>query len=123
MSFSPRALASWMSQILSGEPLGLGRVATRPNPKGSPDKIWLIQDANALGEKDIQILLKLIENFPGAGICAVLMFDSSQTEVLSVFENNSKINTWVLSLPTAVGKLKTQVLIFELFSKTESTSV
>ncbi len=80
-------------------------VATRPNPKGSPDKIWLIQDANALGEKDIQILLKLIENFPGAGICAVLMFDSSQTEVLSVFENNSKINTWVLSLPTAEQKL------------------
>lgn len=80
-------------------------VATRPNPKGMPDKIWLIQDAKALGEKDIQILLKLIENFPGAGICAVLMFDSSETEVLSVFENNPKINTWYLSLPTPEQKL------------------
>ena len=80
-------------------------VATRPNPKGMPDKIWLIQDAKALGEKDIQILLKLIENFPGAGICAVLMFDSSETEVLSVFENNPKINTWYLSLPTSEQKL------------------
>jgi hypothetical protein len=80
-------------------------VATRPNPKGKPDKIWLIQDAKALGEKDIQILLKLIENFPGAGICAVLMFDSSETEALSIFENNPKINTWVLSLPTPEQKL------------------
>jgi hypothetical protein len=70
-----------------------------------PDNIWLIQDAKALGEKDIQILLKLIENFPGAGICAVLMFDSSETEVLSVFENNPKINTWYLSLPTPEQKL------------------
>ena len=63
-------------------------VATKPNPKGVPDKIWLIQDANALGEKDIQILLKLIENFPGAGICAVLMFETNSNDSLSIFNNN-----------------------------------
>ena len=79
--------------------------ATRPTTKGMPDKIWLIQNANALGEKDIQILLKLIENFPGAGICAVLMFDASETESLPIFDNNPKINTWVLSLPTPEQKL------------------
>jgi septal ring-binding cell division protein DamX len=81
------------------------QVATQPTSKGMPDKIWLIQNANALGEKDIQILLKLIENFPGAGICAVLMFDASETESLPIFDNNPKINTWVLSLPTPEQKL------------------
>jgi hypothetical protein len=81
------------------------QVATRPTTKGMPDTIWLIQNANALGEKDIQILLKLIENFPGAGICAVLMFDASETESLPIFDNNPKINTWVLSLPTPEQKL------------------
>ena len=81
------------------------QVATQPTIKGMPDKIWLIQNANALGEKDIQILLKLIENFPGAGICAVLMFDASETESLPIFDNNPKINTWVLSLPTPEQKL------------------
>lgn len=81
------------------------QVATKPTSKGMPDKIWLIQNANALGEKDIQILLKLIENFPGAGICAVLMFDASETESLPIFDNNPKINTWVLSLPTPEQKL------------------
>ncbi|WP_090129198.1 hypothetical protein [Limnohabitans sp. Rim11] len=81
------------------------QIATQPTSKGLPDKIWLIQNANALGEKDIQILLKLIENFPGAGICAVLMFDASETESLPIFDNNPKINTWVLSLPTPEQKL------------------
>jgi septal ring-binding cell division protein DamX len=80
-------------------------LATRPNPKGMPDKIWLIQDSNALGEKDTQILLKLMENFPGAGICAVLMFDSSQSEALPIFDNNPKLNTWLLNLPTPEQKL------------------
>ena len=80
-------------------------VATKPNLKGVPDKIWLIQDANALGEKDIQILLKLIENFPGSGICAVLMFETRANDTLAIFENNPKINTWLLSLPTPEQKL------------------
>ena len=79
--------------------------ATKPTAKGMPDKIWLIQNANALGEKDIQILLKLMENFPGAGICAVLMFDSSKNESLPIFENNPKLNHWPLSLPTPEQKL------------------
>lgn len=80
-------------------------VATKPKSNAAPHKIWLIQNANALAEKDIQILLKLIENFPGAGICAVLLFDASDTEALSIFDNNPKVNTWVLSLPTPEQKL------------------
>jgi hypothetical protein len=80
-------------------------LATRPNSKGMPDKIWLIQDANALGEKDTQILLKLMENFPGAGICAVLMYDSSENESLPIFDNKPKLTTWPLSLPTPEQKL------------------
>ena len=65
-------------------------VATSAPAIGRPDTIWFIQNANSMEEKDLQILLKLIENFPGAGICAVLMFDSSKTEVLSVFESLQK---------------------------------
>ena len=82
-------------------------VATKPNLKGVPDKIWLIQDANALGEKDIQILLKLIENFPGAGISAILMFETRTNDALAIFESNPKINTWLLNLPTPEQKLNT----------------
>jgi len=80
-------------------------VATKQTSKGSPEIIWLIQNANALAEKDIEILLKLIENFPGAGICTVLMFDTSQTEALTFFDNNPKLNTWQLLAPTPEQKL------------------
>jgi len=74
-------------------------VATSPPPKGRPDTIWLIQNANSMEEKDLQILLKLIENFPGAGISALLIFNSSTHGNLSFF-NNSRINTWALTMPT-----------------------
>lgn len=79
--------------------------ATKPLTQSSAEKIWLIQNAQDLVDKDIQILLKLIENFPGAGICAVLLFDASDTDALSIFDNNPKVNTWVLSLPTPEQKL------------------
>jgi len=82
-------------------------VATKPTSKGAPDIIWLIQNANALAEKDIEILLKLIENFPGTGISTVLMFDTRQTEGLTFFDNNPKLNTWLLIAPTAEQKLNT----------------
>ena len=80
-------------------------VATKQTSKGAPEIIWLIQNANALAEKDIEILLKLIENFPGAGICTVLMFDTNETAALTFFDNNPKLNTWQLLAPTPEQKL------------------
>ena len=78
-------------------------VATSPPQKGRPDTIWFIQNANSMEEKDLQILLKLIENFPGAGISALLIFDSS-THGNSSFFNNLRINTWALTMPTPEQK-------------------
>jgi septal ring-binding cell division protein DamX len=78
-------------------------VATSPPPAGRPDTIWLIQNAHAMAEKDLQILLKLIENFPGAGISTLLIFDSSSHGNSSFF-SNSRINTWALTMPTPEQK-------------------
>lgn len=78
-------------------------VATSPPPQGRPDTIWFIQNAHAMAEKDLQILLKLIENFPGAGISTLLIFDSSSHGNSSFF-SNSRINTWALTMPTPEQK-------------------
>ena len=78
-------------------------VATSPPPAGRPDTIWFIQNAHAMAEKDLQILLKLIENFPGAGISTLLIFDSSSHGNSSFF-SNSRINTWALTMPTPEQK-------------------
>ena len=80
-------------------------LATRPFNKGTPDKIWLLKNASALEEKDLQILLKLLENFPGAGIGALLMFDTSGATNTAIFDNNPRLNTWALSMPTKEQKL------------------
>jgi hypothetical protein len=56
-----------------------------------------------MAEKDLQILLKLIENFPGAGISTLLIFDSSSHGNSSFF-SNSRINTWALTMPTPEQK-------------------
>ena len=80
-------------------------LATRPFNKGTPDKIWLLKNAGALEEKDLQILLKLLENFPGAGIGALLMFDTSGATNTAIFDNNPRLNTWALSMPTKEQKL------------------
>jgi hypothetical protein len=78
-------------------------VATSPPPAGRPDTIWFIQNAHAMAEKDLQILLKLIENFPGAGISTLLIFDTSSHGHSSFF-SNSRINTWALTMPTPEQK-------------------
>jgi hypothetical protein len=80
-------------------------LATRPPTRGTPDKIWLLKNAGALEEKDLQILLKLLENFPGAGIGALMMFNTSGTSSAGFFDNHPRLNTWALSMPTKEQKL------------------
>ena len=80
-------------------------LATRPPTRGTPDKIWHLKNAGALEEKDLQILLKLLENFPGAGIGALMMFNTSGTSSAGFFDNHPRLNTWALSMPTKEQKL------------------
>ena len=80
-------------------------LATRPPTRGTPDKIWLLKNAGALEEKDLQILLKLLENFPGAGIGALMMFNTIGTSSAGFFDNHPQLNTWALSMPTKEQKL------------------
>jgi hypothetical protein len=80
-------------------------LATKASAKGSPKKIWFVQNANALGNTELELLLRLIENFPGAGICALLLYQSSPEPSPVLFESNARVNTWQLLMPTAEQKL------------------
>ncbi len=79
--------------------------ATKPRAKGPPDKIWIIQDGHALGESELQLLVRLIQNFPGAGISTLVMFRSDQDLGSTAFHDASQFNTWALEMPTAEQKL------------------
>jgi len=49
-------------------------IATASRMGTSPDKVWVVYDANALGAHELQLLTRLIQQFPGSGVCIVLMF-------------------------------------------------
>ncbi len=50
--------------------------ATKPRGGQLPEKIWVVHDANALATHELDLFTRLILQFPGAGIGAVLMFAS-----------------------------------------------
>jgi hypothetical protein len=64
-------------------------------------QIWLVHDAQTLPESEIQLLARLIQNFPGANIRAILLMSGNpnvQKSPLSAF--GRKILRWDIEAPT-----------------------
>jgi hypothetical protein len=74
--------------------------ATRAPTDASRAQIWIVQDAQDLPEAEIQLLARLIQNFPGANIRAILlMIGSNASHNLSAF--GRKILRWEIQAPNA----------------------
>jgi hypothetical protein len=82
-------------------------VATATRMGQAPEKVWVVYDANALGAHELQLLTRLVQQFPGAGISIVLMFASQTTQNEDVTRPNKQFVTWGLDLPTPEQKLST----------------
>ena len=80
-------------------------LATKASAQSAPDKIWFIQNESSLGDKELELLLRLIENFPGAGICALVLYQSTPETSPILFEGNARVSTWPLLMPSAEQKL------------------
>ena len=80
-------------------------VATASRMGTSPDKVWVVYDANALGAHELQLLTRLIQQFPGSGVSVVLMFSSETTQNDDVTRPNKQFVSWGLDLPTSEQKL------------------
>ena len=80
-------------------------VATASRAGTAPDKVWVVYDANALGAHELQLLTRLIQQFPGSGVSIVLMFSSETTQNDDVTRPNKQFVSWGLDLPTAEQKL------------------
>ena len=64
-------------------------------------QIWLVHDAHTLPESEIQLLARLIQNFPGANIRAILLMSgnsNAQKSPLSAF--GRKMLRWDIEAPT-----------------------
>jgi hypothetical protein len=70
------------------------------NGKLAPPKIWIVHDASALPDHEIQLLARLVQNFPGANIRVILLMTvaSQKQKLLNSF--GRRILSWDVEPPT-----------------------
>lgn len=91
------ALVSRFNEVLAK--LSIDK-ATQSPTSGMPDKIWVVHDANALTENELQLLTRLLQHFPGANVCAVLMLSGKSHPMPSLDTQNRRIVRWDMEVPT-----------------------
>ena len=66
----------------------------------APPKIWIVHDAGALPDNEIQLLARLVQHFPGANIRVVMLFNaaSQKQKLLAAF--GRRILSWEIEPPT-----------------------
>jgi len=80
-------------------------VATKLRVGLAPEKVWVVHDANAMGGHEIQLLTRLIQQFPGAGISVILMFTEGTSQGDAIANQNKQFIAWSLERPSAEQKL------------------
>jgi hypothetical protein len=90
------ALLDRFNDVLAAQSV---RQAVKSQPNGQA-LIWVVHDAHRLPDSEIQLLARLIQNFPGANIRAILLMTgpSPQATALSAF--GRKILRWDIETPS-----------------------
>lgn len=73
--------------------------ATRSSTQASPAQIWIVHDAQAMPEAEIQLLARLIQNFPGANIRAILLMSGANAAQNNLSAFGRKILRWEIEAP------------------------
>lgn len=63
-------------------------------------QIWVVHDAQKLPESEIQLLARLIQNFPGANIRAILLMSGHEAAKIPLPAFGRKILRWDIEVPT-----------------------
>jgi hypothetical protein len=93
---SADALISRFNEILKAYSIA---DAMSGNLQSAPPKIWMLHDASALPDHEIQLLARLVHNFPGANIRVVMLMTqaSQKKQLLSAF--GRRILNWDIETP------------------------
>jgi hypothetical protein len=73
--------------------------ATRTPEVAKRAQIWIVHDAHALPDAEIQLLARLIQNFPGANIRAVLLMSGQHGAHQKLSAFGRKILRWDIEAP------------------------
>ena len=90
------ALISRFNEILKAYSIEDAMSATT---QSAQPKIWMLHDASALPDHEIQLLARLVQNFPGANIRVVMLMTqaSQKKQLLSAF--GRRILNWDIETP------------------------
>ena len=91
------SLIARFNGVLSGQSV---REATRQTLEKPRAQIWLVHDAQTLPEQELQLLARLIQNFPGANIRAILLMVGQAPTQQSLSAFGRKLLRWDIEPPT-----------------------
>ena len=91
------ALLNRFNEVLSGQ--SVNQATQTPLTTGQA-QIWLVHDAQKLPEAEIQLLARLIQNFPGANIRAILLMSGTEAAKYPLPTFGRKILRWDIEAPT-----------------------
>lgn len=74
--------------------------ATKVPAAAQHTQIWVVHDAQKLPESEIQLLARLIQNFPGANIRAILLMSGHEAAKIPLPAFGRKILRWDIEAPT-----------------------
>lgn len=89
-------LLARFNEILASQSV---RDATRPEDGEREARMWIVHDAQSLPEPEIQLLARLIQNFPGANIRALLVMSGPSTRQPPLSAFGRKILKWDIEPP------------------------
>lgn len=75
--------------------------ATRAPSSIEGAKIWIVHDAHNLPESELQLLARLIQNFPGANIRAILLMSGPMRQNINLSPFGRKVLRWDIEVPNS----------------------
>jgi hypothetical protein len=75
--------------------------ATRASKAAESAQIWIVHDAHTLPEAEVQLLARLIQNFPGANIRAILLMSGAKRQNITLTSFGRKLLRWDIEAPNS----------------------
>lgn len=94
---STDALVARFNEVLAGQTM---KEAMTEGMGQAPERIWVVHDAGALAEHELQLLARLVSNFPGANIRTVLLLGPALRSRKAFESLGRRFVRWDIEAPT-----------------------
>jgi len=95
---STEALVAQFNEVLARQTL---REAMTDGVAMAPQRIWVIHDAGALADHELQLMTRLVSHFPGANIRVVMLLGPARRSRKAFESLGRRFVRWDVEFPTA----------------------